>query len=67
MNEYTVVLTQEEKEYLQRVLQTAIGETRVEAHRTHYSPDFRDRVLAEEVLLRGMISKLEAAATAVAH
>ncbi len=58
MAEHHVLLTQAEKEYLLRILQTAFGETRVEAHRTH-SPNYRQTVLAEEELLRSLISKLE--------
>ena len=61
MAESRIVLSQEEREYLLRLLETAMGETRVEAHRTH-QPDFRTKVLAEEELLRGLISKLEKSA-----
>ena len=60
MAETRIVLTQEEREYLLRILQSAIGETRVEVHRTH-QPNFRTQVLAEEELQRKLISKLEAA------
>lgn len=59
--ETPVTLTQEERTYLARVLQNAIGETRVEVHRTH-SPQFRERVLNEEKLIRGLLSKLEESA-----
>ena len=38
-----VTLTQEEKNYLVRVLQNAIGETRVEVHHTH-TPQYRERL-----------------------
>jgi hypothetical protein len=60
MAETRIVLTQEERDYLLRILQSAIGETRVEVHRTH-SPNFRTQVLAEEELQRKLISKLEVA------
>lgn len=53
-----VTLTPEEKAYLVRVLSNAIGETRVEVHRTH-TPNYRDRVLEEERLIRGLLAKLE--------
>jgi hypothetical protein len=53
-----VVLTPDEKAYLVRVLSNAIEETRVEVHRTH-TPNYRDRVLAEEQLIRGLLAKLE--------
>jgi len=52
------MLTREEREYLVRLLQSTIGETRVEAHRTH-TPAFREQVLAEETLERNLLSKLE--------
>jgi hypothetical protein len=58
MAETEITLTREERDYLVRLLRTTIGETRVEAHRTH-TPAFRDRVLAEETLERGLLSKLE--------
>jgi hypothetical protein len=58
MAESQITLTREEREYLVRLLQSTIGETRVEAHRTH-TPAFRERVLAEETLERSLLSKLE--------
>jgi hypothetical protein len=59
--ETPVALTQDERTYLVRVLQNAIGETRVEAHRTH-TPQFREQVLNEEKLIRNLLSKLEESA-----
>jgi hypothetical protein len=59
--ETTVMLTCDEKNYLVRTLQNAVGETRVEVHRTH-TPQFRDRVLEEEHLIRGLLTKLEKSA-----
>jgi hypothetical protein len=53
-----ITLTSEEKDYLVRTLQNAMGETRVEVHRTH-SPEFRERVLEEEKLVRTLLAKLE--------
>ena len=58
MADIQITLSSDEKQYLLRTLQTAIGESRVEVHRTH-TPDFRERVLAEEKLLRGLLAKLE--------
>ncbi|HUE13187.1 MAG TPA: hypothetical protein VMR25_03380 [Planctomycetaceae bacterium] len=52
-----ITLNREEKDYLVRVLQNAVGETRVEVHRTH-TPQFRERVLEEEKLIRGLLTKL---------
>jgi hypothetical protein len=56
--ETQLTLTAEERAYLTGSLQNAMGETRVEVHRTH-SPEFRDRVLHEENLVRGLLEKLE--------
>jgi len=61
MVETRLTLNSDEKEYLLRLLRTAVGETRVEVHRTH-TPNYREMVLAEEVLLKELISKLEKAA-----
>jgi len=58
MADIQITLSSDEKQYLLRTLQTAIGESRVEVHRTH-TPDFRERVLDEEKLLRGLLAKLE--------
>jgi hypothetical protein len=58
MADVQITLTSDERQYLARVLEHALGESRVEAHRTH-TPDFRERVLEEEKLLRGLLSKLE--------
>jgi hypothetical protein len=59
MAEFHLVLNEQEKAYLEGVLKSALGETRVEAHRTHYSPDFRQQVLAEEELLRQLLAKMQ--------
>ncbi|HXY36420.1 MAG TPA: hypothetical protein VEI07_19445 [Planctomycetaceae bacterium] len=56
-----ITLTPEERQYLLRILENAIGESRVEAHRTH-TPEFRERVHEEQTLLRGLVSKLEKSA-----
>ena len=53
-----ITLSPEERQYLLRILETAIGESRVEAHRTH-TPDFRERVHEEQNLLKNLLSKLE--------
>lgn len=59
--ETQVTLTRDEKDYLVRLLQNAIGEVRVEVHRTH-TPQYRDRVLDEEKLVRGLLAKVEKSA-----
>jgi hypothetical protein len=46
MEDFTLRLTAEEQTALIRILDTALGESRVEARRTHFSPAFREQVLA---------------------
>lgn len=53
----TLSLEEPERAELLQMLQQALRETRVEAHRTH-TPDFRDQVLGREKLLRTLIEKL---------
>jgi hypothetical protein len=58
MADVQITLSSDEKQYLLRTVEHALGESRVEAHRTH-TQDFRDRVLEEEKLLRALLAKLE--------
>ncbi len=58
MSETQVTLATDEKRFLVRVLETTLGETRVEAHHTHFSPEFREELLKEEKLIRGLLEKL---------
>jgi hypothetical protein len=58
MMDTQVTLTRDEKDYLVRLLQNAIGEVRVEVHHTH-TPQYRERVLDEEKLVRGLLAKVE--------
>lgn len=51
-------LTPEEKTLMVRLLETALGETRVEVHRTHFSPEFREEVKRQESLIRGLLLKV---------
>ncbi len=53
-----LMLNADERALLLRLLETALGEVRVEAHRTHFSPEFRDQVLAEESLIRSLLEKV---------
>jgi hypothetical protein len=64
MAEFNLPLTAEERIVLFRILDTALRETRVEVHHTHFSPEFREQVKAEEVLLRGLLAKLRSAPAA---
>ncbi len=54
----TLALTEEERTELLRLLRQDLGETRVEAHHTH-TPGYREGVLKEEQLLRGLIEKIQ--------
>jgi hypothetical protein len=55
---HTLILSTEERDSLLGLLRQALGETRVEVHRTH-TPAFRERVIGQEVLIRTLIEKLE--------
>jgi hypothetical protein len=55
---HSFVLTEDERAELMRILGRALEESRVEIHRTH-TPDYRDRVLGEQALLRGLMDKLQ--------
>jgi hypothetical protein len=56
-SEHTITLTAEQRTELLHLLEHTLGETRVEAHRTH-TPDYRDGVLRKEAMLRELIQKL---------
>lgn len=58
----TLHLSDPEREVLLDLLRQALGETRVEAHRTH-TPDFRELVLDQQATIRGLIGKLERSET----
>jgi hypothetical protein len=49
-------ISEEERAELIRLLDRALGESRGESHKTH-TPEFRDRVLREQSLLRGMLER----------
>jgi hypothetical protein len=52
----TLTLSEEEKGELLQLLEHALGDLRVEVHRTH-TPDFRAQLLRREDLLRRLIEK----------
>jgi hypothetical protein len=52
-----LALTAQEREFLTGLLETALGETRVEVHRTH-TPDYREQVLGQEELIRQLLQKV---------
>ena len=55
----TFMFSEEERVEMVRLLEQILGETRVEIHRTHYNPNYRDRVIGQEALLRGLLVKLQ--------
>lgn len=54
----TFTFSEEERIEMVRLLERILEETRVEIHRTH-TPDFRDRVISQKSLLRGLLAKLQ--------
>jgi hypothetical protein len=50
-------LNENERALLLDLVADALGDTRVEVHRTH-TPDYRDDLQQRESLLRGLIDKL---------
>ena len=61
MADFHLPLSAQEKNYLLGLLKTMLTETRVEVHRTH-TPGYREAVLGEESLERGLLAKLQAVA-----
>jgi len=53
-------LTNPARQLVQRLLDEALRELRVEVRRTR-TPDFHDKLLEEEELLKGLIERLAAA------
>ena len=58
MTAISVTLSPEEQKLMRRMLESALGETRVEVHRTHFSPDYREELKHEEQLLRSLLAKM---------
>jgi len=54
----TLMFSEEERVELVRLLEQSLKETRGEIHKTH-TPEYRDRVLGQESLLRGLLVKLQ--------
>jgi len=61
MNTVHLALNPDEVALLLRMLENALGETKVELHRTHFSPEFREEVKDEARLLQGMLERLRQA------
>ena len=59
MADISLNVTSEEADALRRLVEAALGDTRVEVHRTHHTPEFREQVMQEEIVLRGLVAKLQ--------
>ncbi len=55
---HSFMISEEERAELILLLERVLGETRVEIHRTH-TPEYRERVLGEQALLRGLLDKFQ--------
>lgn len=60
MPAHKIMLTSEERQSLEGLLQRVLNETRVEEHRTR-TPSYREHVIQEEHLLQSVLSKLRQA------
>jgi hypothetical protein len=58
MAELNLTFTNEEREFLVGLLETALRETRVEEHRTR-APSYREHILQKEHLVESVLSKLK--------
>ena len=58
MGEFNLVINEQERKELLRLLRSSLGETRVEVHRTH-TPGFRESVKQEEQVIRNLLEKVE--------
>jgi hypothetical protein len=56
-----LALTAEERDFLVKMLETALKDTRIEEHRTR-TPSYREFVLSEENLIESLLKKLGQAA-----
>jgi hypothetical protein len=55
---HSITISEEERAEITRLLEQVLGETRVEVHRTH-TPEYRQRVMAQETLLRALLDKFQ--------
>jgi hypothetical protein len=62
MAETKLVLKPEERDYLVHLLESALGDARVELHHTHAAA-YRERVHHSEDMIRALLSKLGVAPT----
>jgi hypothetical protein len=57
MAEFNLVINDQERAELQSLLESSLGETRVEVHRTH-TPGYREDVKHEEEVIRNLLKKI---------
>ena len=57
MAESSLTLSGEERDYLVKMLESALKGTRVEEHRTR-TPSYREFVLEDENIIEGLLTKL---------
>lgn len=62
MAEFNLLINEQERAELLRVLRNSLGETRVEVHHTH-TPGYRESVKHEEEVIRGLLEKLQGQTT----
>jgi len=58
MAEFNLVIDEQERKELMRLLKNSLGETRVEVHRTH-TPGYREDVKHEEQVIRNLLQKVQ--------
>jgi hypothetical protein len=58
MAEFSLVINEQERNELLRLLKNSLGETRVEVHRTH-TPGYREDVKHEEQVIRNLLEKIQ--------
>ncbi|MBV8312120.1 MAG: hypothetical protein JO344_17195 [Planctomycetaceae bacterium] len=54
----TFMFSEEERVEMVRLLEQSLREIRGEIHKTH-TPEYRNRVIGQESLLRGLLAKLQ--------
>jgi len=57
MADLQVMLTADERQYLQDLLERTLKETRIEEHRTR-KPSYREHVIHQEDLIQSLLNKL---------
>jgi len=58
MAEFNLLINEQERAELLRILESSLGETRVEVHHTH-TPGYRENVKHEEEVIRSLLQKVQ--------